>query len=446
MKKLIVTILFIFLFSIFLFAEDNPNNQNNSSLFSDDLFTEGFKFIGQYKNYISYQKQNDFVINYNNDGTPHTENYILSDLKRIRLSPEIKYGNMFVFHLDYDNELIMTNFNRSPYFNLMFRPSTYNEFSMLTWDVYSGDSIFYRHKIHRAYMKLSINSFTFTIGRQQIRFGSAIMWNPLDIFNPISPVAIEGAEEQASTDALRINYYLNDQTEIALIINPKRYKDNFDKIKCNTFNFAARFKTTINLKNIKNKNFGSTDLALLVAYAAKRKIIATDFSTVLFKGLLKGSVLHADSEGSSSFLQSSIGFDRSFKNSMRIAFEYFYNQDAVLHNDSLMQSYNTLYNNGITSDNYYPLANRIITMNHHFGGLLWSYELSSLFIGSILIMYEFANNGLMVTPSVNYSYSDNVTCFIGSIFSGVFSKNKRRSDFYEYHGKSLVWMGLKLFF
>ncbi len=340
----------------------------------------------------------------------------------------------------------MSNYNQSPYFSLMYRQNTYNDFAMLNWDVHDGDSVFYRHKLHRAYMKLSIDSFTFTLGRQQVRFGSAIMWNPLDIFNPVSPVAIEGAEEQAATDALRINYYLNDQTEIALVLNPKRFDDKISKVKVDTSNAALRFKTTLNKKNAEGKNFGSTDLAVLAAYAAKRKVIAADFSTVLFKGLLRGSYLYADPEDSRSFMQASFGFDRSFKNSVRIVFEYFYNQDTVLGNTDLKNAYVSLLTQGVSTVNYYSISNRIITLNHHFGGFLISYELTSLVSGSLLLMYEFENKGLLVTPSVSYNYSDNVTCFIGAITSGVFSNNKQRSDFNEYNEEPLVWGGLKLFF
>ena len=62
---------------------------------------------------------------------------------------------------------------------------------------------------------MSVDYFTATIGRQQIRFGSGKLWNPLDILNPISPTFIEGGDDQKGTDAVKLDFFPDDKTEIS---------------------------------------------------------------------------------------------------------------------------------------------------------------------------------------------------------------------------------------
>ena len=81
-------------------------------------------------------------------------------------------------------------------------------------------------------------------GRQQIRFGSGNLWNPLDVLNPISPLMVEGAEEQKGTDALRLNFYPTDSMEISFIYDMKLFNNKYADIKGDESNYVARVKAT----------------------------------------------------------------------------------------------------------------------------------------------------------------------------------------------------------
>lgn len=54
-----------------------------------------------------------------------------------------------------------------------------------------------------------------TIGRQRIAWGTALVWNPIDLFNPSSPLDFAGIEKPGA-DGLRAQYYLGAASRIEI--------------------------------------------------------------------------------------------------------------------------------------------------------------------------------------------------------------------------------------
>jgi hypothetical protein len=65
----------------------------------------------------------------------------------------------------------------------------------LTWDVKVGDlptdTVRWRHRIYRGFLRFEAGPFEASIGRQRIPWGVGRLWNPADRFNAIGPLAIE---------------------------------------------------------------------------------------------------------------------------------------------------------------------------------------------------------------------------------------------------------------
>ena len=226
---------------------------------------------------------------------------LVSNLMRVRLSPQFNFSEKLIVHMDFDNEIIMGNYLKSPEFDGLWRPSDYNDLFKLSREPVYDEDLYYRTRIHRLYAKIAVGNLTITGGRQLVRFGSGRLWNPLDIMNPISPTALEGIEEQKGIDALRMEYYINATTEIGLVIDQKRYRDN-DGLSSQNTNAAGRIKVS----------YGNTELAGLGGRIAHRAVGGIDISTIVLDGMVRGGLLYSDPEEGTSFVQGSAGYEYTF--------------------------------------------------------------------------------------------------------------------------------------
>ena len=344
----------------------------------------------------------------------------MANLKRIRLSPEFKYSDILLVHIDYDNEAILSSFHKSCEFDSYWRGSDYNDFFDLSWEPYYSRDIYYRTRVHRAYAKISVWNFTFTLGRQLIRFGSGKLWNPLDILNPISPTFVEGAEEQKATDAFRMDYYINNVTQLTLVSNQKLHNNRYRDMRIEDSNTILRFKMT----------FYETDLALLAGWVSQRAIAGIDLDSTVIAGSLRASLLYSYPEDYGSwYIQASLGYEYTFEAGVYILVEYFFNQNGINFNHSLRDAYTDYFFNGMNQDNYYYISNQFLTMNQHYAGLALGYDFTPLLRGELFTIYDFQGYGLFLTPSLKYNAAENFDISGGVMFGFVFKGAPESSDF-----------------
>jgi hypothetical protein len=229
-------------------------------LFSQDdaVIEDGwnYKFSGYYKNLFMYQERDKF---YNQIYSQPVNKKLVTDISRLRLSPEINYKESFTFHADADIEGIILNYKDSDEFDILFRNRNYNDIVYPEVKIADKENFYSRGKIQNLYAKMSAGKFAGTAGGQQIRFGSSRLWNPLDLMNPVSPVSIEGADEQKGTDALRLDWYPGESTELSCVAAPKRNEDCLQKTEPGSGNYIARIKSG-------GKDF---DAAILGGFTAK---------------------------------------------------------------------------------------------------------------------------------------------------------------------------------
>jgi hypothetical protein len=78
--------------------------------------------------------------------------------------------------------------------------------------------------IDRAWLDWNKNTLQLTVGRQRIAWGTNLVWNPIDLFNPTSPLDFDN-EEKPGTDAVRVQWYLGPASKIELAVVPYRNSD-----------------------------------------------------------------------------------------------------------------------------------------------------------------------------------------------------------------------------
>ncbi len=434
-------LIFLICITLPLIAKENPNINEAPSLneSENDLLEESgaqFKLGGYYKNLFVYQKKKEFL---NNDLSISENKKLYTDLNRIRISPQFKYADILIMHIDYDNEVIFSNHNKSYQFDNSWRFSQYNDLWHSSYEPIYNEDYLYRHKFQRAYLKLVLADFTLTLGRQQIRFGSGKLWNPLDILNPVSPIFLEGAEEQKGTDAARLDYYFNDTTELSLVYSPKRFNDKIIILHQEDANQLGRLKTT----------WGENDFAILGGKVARRNVAGGDIAMTILDGILTGSILYSkpeESEETEAYLQGGAGYEYTFKNSLYFLFEYFYNENALNDNDTLRSTYGQSFFLGIDQDNYFELANQFITYNCHYLGLALGYDFHPLLRGDLSIIYDIEGRGIFFSPVLKYNIFQNMDLSLGIMSGYVNEDDERASDFVEIKDSPLFYWSGQFYF
>ena len=411
-------------------AEDLLGNMEQFDLLEEK--GSKFELRGLYKNMFMFQRVKNY---YEANLYPRGSKNLATDLNRLRLSPEFRYAKNLVVHIDYDNEVIFSNYNKTKQFDSYWRPSGYNDFLQMNWDLAYRKEIYYRMKIHRAFAKMTLGDLTVTAGRQQIRFGSGRLWNPLDILNPVSPTFIEGAEDQKGTDAVKIDYFFDEKTELSLVYNPKRYNDDFNRLSPCHANSAVRFKTTI-------INF---EIALLAGYISKRITGGTDITATVFDGLLRGSIVYARPDEGDTYIQAGAGYEYTFRNGVYFLMEYFYNENGLNYNGVMKNYFLESVVRGVDQSNYTRLSNQLITFNQHYAGLALGYDFHPLLRGELFTIYDFQGRGIFWTISLKYNMRQNTDLNAGLMMSEIFG-DQESSDFTTIHRQYIYFLSLVHYF
>lgn len=400
----------------------------------DDYFTDDDKDIFslkvQLKDQFTYFKTENF-------SKTSKEKDLITNLSRIRISPDLNFFDYIFIHADFDNELLTGNYLKSNEFDYLWRTSDYNDLFQPSKEKYTED-YFYRAKIHTLYGKILINDLTLTIGRQQIRYGSGRLWNPLDILNPITPLSLEGSDDQKGTDAVRTEYYLTPTMELSLVYSQKRQNDQFDELRFENSNILGRYKASV----------FDTEMAVLGGQVSHRNVGGADISVILFDGTLRGSAIYHNPQEEiygESFTQASAGYEYNFSFGLYFLCEYFYNQNALNYNSDLNQTYLMSQLFGMNDVRYFTLSNQIMTYNQHYSGLVLGYNITPLLRIEGFSIYDYQGKGIFFYPELKYNLFENFDISAGIMKSYLFEDSNNASDFefvkkYPFVFASLVWI------
>jgi hypothetical protein len=416
------------LFLVFIILE--------SALYSNgDAFTDegwNFKLNGYYKNLFMYHEVNRFQ---SDIYSPAEKKKLISDMNRLRISPVINYSGNFILYADADFEAVRSNYNKTQHFDEYWRGSDYNDFMKLSREPYYSRELYCRAEFQNVYGKMSAGKFTGTAGRQQIRFGSSRLWNPLDLMNPVSPLLAEGSSEQKGTDAFRLDWYPGESTELTGVAAPRRENDDFSDITVESGNYIARLQTGV-------KEF---DAALLAGHTAKRKNAGADFTAEFYDGLLSGVFLYSAPSDGEEFYQCGSGYEYTFSSGIYFLMEYFYNSLPVNDDAELQAALVSYALIGPDQSNYNTISNRIITYNSHYLSIAAGYDFFPLLRGELFSVYDFQGRGVFLNASLKFNAFENLDLKAGVITAFV-DEADRPSDFIIYDEQPMYYASLQFYF
>jgi len=393
---------------------------NNKSIY--------FSLSGYYKNLFIGYKTNEY---YDNSTYPQSK-LLLTDVNRIRLSPNCDIGNTIAFHADIDNEIIVSNYTQSKTFEASYIGFSYNELYTDSYD-YQNDDMYYRFKLHRAYIKAVAGKSTITVGKQLVRFGSGKIWNPLDIVNPISPIRFEGAEETKGVNALRLELYPANFFEIGFVYVPQRKNNEL---------YSSSFSTSVYL--LRNKIvIGSTEVAFLVGNIIERNIVGADIATTVHDGLLRVSVLGNKIDGHVYYVGGA-GYEYSFEWGLTLLLEYFYNGYCLNKNPELLNAYYESIQYGMNQKRYGAVAYNFLTFNEHYAGISIMFSGASLFSLQATAIVDFQGKGVIGIPTASYNIIEDCDLMFYLMYAIV--TGNKPSDFSSFDKKPFIAFELKYYF
>jgi hypothetical protein len=237
-----------------------------------------------------------------------TDDAYADSLNRLRLSLEGRRGAVVFFHVDLDNEAHFGNLMGLPDFELIRARQAPAYFDLLHVNV-DKQHAYWDTSIYRAYAAFRSKRATLTVGRQRIAWGTARFWSPADIFNPLSPLQIEG-EERQGVDAAQLELSLPQNLTWTLVYAPQ--------VGFNRSTAATRLATT----------WHNYDVAGFAGRFARDWVAGGEFAGQWGGAGLRGEATYTwrFNPAERNALRFTFGSDYAFSPRLYLVGEYFYNQ------------------------------------------------------------------------------------------------------------------------
>ncbi len=261
-------------------------------------------------------------------------------------------------------------------------PATYYDWD---WTIEDNDRRHVRSSVYRAYMVYEEEQVRIVAGRQRVAWGTALFWNPTDLFNPVSPISLEPMEREG-VDGLSAELMLKEFTYLNLVYG---IGDKWSESQ-----FAIRLKTTIK----------SLDVSVMAGKFQENEVVGADFSGYVADGSLYGEgtytrtkTMSSGSEGDD-YIRISLGYQYSFSNSAAFAVEYYHNGGILTWEGDPYAPFPV----DMFSD---PLA----TFGRNFLGAMAGYDLTPLVRWDMTFIFDLDKGGIFLGPHVSYLASGAIT-------------------------------------
>lgn len=253
---------------------------------------EGLTFSGSYKNLLLGARP------------PSGVGYGL-DLNRLRLELTGPLTKALALELQYDNEVLLGSFLHTAEFKAAkdLPPPQYWNAQANYLDTSRAYGV---HRLHRAALTFTAGNLDVRIGRQRIAWGTGRFWSPLDILNPISPLALE-REERAGVDAVLVDAKLGPLSRLSLV-----YAPDHD---------ARRSSRAV----LWHGNREGMDFSLAAGRLRGQDVVGLDLAGQLGLAGIRAEVAHQRPTGTDSFTRLMIGLDYAWPSTLTVSVEGYYN-------------------------------------------------------------------------------------------------------------------------
>ncbi len=270
-----------------------------------------------------------------------------------------------------------------------------NSYIDLDWNYFSRQDLRASGNIDRLYLDWSHGDWQITAGRQRIAWGSALVWNISDFFNPFNILDFD-YEEKPGSDALRVQYYTGPTSQFDVAFAPSK-----DKRKQMV---AARYVF----------NVWEYDFNILAAWQEEKQRYGMNWSGSLAGAGFRGELVYSKPDISfysfiniaqlggtylpptiinTPFWNMVLSLDYTFANSFYLHTEYLFNELGATQN-SAIRNFDILHT-GELSPSRHSLFQEL------------AYNLTPLLRVNYFILFNPTDRSQISAPSLQYSLSDN---------------------------------------
>jgi hypothetical protein len=333
-------------------------------------------------------------------GEPIKEEYIYSDITRVRIRPSLMQHENSEFVLNYEINSLLSNVT----YPMSLGDDISNRQAIdLKTQIYNSAHLQINHFIDRLYWRQFFDFGELTLGRQRISWGVGRVWQLTDLFNPINPANFTQFEKDGA-DALSGKIYTGNFSDLEFVVN-------FREIM-NDYNYGLRYR---------NK-FGVYDISSIIGFFDHRYILGYEIAGNLYGAGIRSEFLLSAKEQNleSNFYKILIGIDYQFNDKLYGMLEYKHNgrgSDCTLCYD--MQS---LFEGEILNVGLDYLASQI------------TYQFHPLLSGNILNIQNIRDESGLLSVGLDYNMLQNLN--IG--LSGILFYGKALTEYSYYSNAGMM--------
>ncbi len=180
-----------------------------------------------------------------------------------------------------------------------------------SWTPIDQEDVTLMTTIDRAWIDWYAGQTQVTAGRQRIAWGTNLAWNPIDLFNPYSPLDFDN-EEKPGTDGLRFQYYTGPSSKVEVAVAP-----------------AEEFEKSVAAVLVKINKW-RYDLHFLAGRRGRGTVVGTAWAGQIRGGGFRGEALYTypdeDSHVLDPYVVAGVSGDYTFPNSFYLLGEVLLNQ------------------------------------------------------------------------------------------------------------------------
>lgn len=298
----------------------------------------------------------------------------------------------------------------------------YTDLDLVLWD---EKETFAYSQIDRLWLDYWDGDFEATLGRQRVAWGTALVWNVIDLFNPKSVLDFD-YEEKPGADVIRVQYFTGALSKLEVVGEPAKSSDRAT--------IAGLFTT----------NLSRYDFYAIAGVRENRWLIGGAWAGSVLDGGFRGEFLYSQAPNKAAYsipaatptldhaiatsdrasLSVVLSGDYTFSNSFYIHSECLYNSLGQTHNAGLYQQEAAI--SGLLSPARWSLYQE------------FAYDITPLMRATLFGIWNPSDGSSIMVPSLTRSLSSNLELLL----IGLFGSGENASEYGQ--AGNAVYVRLKL--
>ncbi len=273
-----------------------------------------------------------------------------------------------------------------------------HEFAHLDATLWNSRSSVGYAEVDRLWGDWNAGQFQVTLGRQRVAMGTCLVWNPTDLFNPLSILDFD-YEEKPAFDGGRAQYYLGPLSKVEVDVRPGKTSQSATTVAAFTanawkydFHFLTGQRSGLGV-------IGGSWAGDIAGSGFRGEVLVSQKPKQVLPGL------YDMTQTDGTMISSALSLDYTLPSSLYFHAEGLYNSIGVTHQAALFERQSLIL--GLLSPARWSLFAEI------------SYDITPLIRGSFFSIQNPSDASRVLVPSLTWSVLTNVDLtLIGLLFHG----------------------------